>query len=91
MSISCCFNFQRVSAVIDVESDAGSDDDSNGGEAQSLEFLKYIIVTPPDELKKNVEHHDAAVDVKKNLNKAFNAAAKPRGYKRLGNVKIEKE
>jgi hypothetical protein len=29
--------------------------------------------------------------VKKNLNKAFNAAAKPRGYKRLRNVKIEKE
>ncbi|KAK2415843.1 replication protein A 70 kDa DNA-binding subunit C [Trifolium repens] len=82
---------KRVSAVIDVESDAGSDDDSNGGEAQSLEFLKDIIVTPPDELKKNVEHHDAAVDVKKNLNKAFNAAAKPRGYKRLRNVKIEKE
>jgi hypothetical protein len=52
MSVSCILYCQRVSPVIDVESDAGSDEDSIGGEVQSLEFLKDIIVTPPNDLKK---------------------------------------
>jgi hypothetical protein len=91
MSVSCILYCQRVSPVIDVESDAGSDEDSIGGEVQSLEFLKDIIVTPPNDLKKNVANNDAVVDVKKNLNKAFSAAAKPRGNKRLKTVKTEKD
>jgi hypothetical protein len=52
MSVSCILYCQRVSPVIDVEYDAGSDEDSIGGEVQSLEFLKDIIVTPPNDLKK---------------------------------------
>ncbi|XP_045810506.1 replication protein A 70 kDa DNA-binding subunit C-like [Trifolium pratense] len=83
---------KRLSPIIDLESDGVSDDCRSVEGAEDVDqFLKDLIVNPPDACEADDDDPDAAFVVKRNLSKAFDGAAKPKRSIRLKKVKIKKE
>ncbi|MCH80240.1 replication factor A protein [Trifolium medium] len=77
------------SPSIDMDSDGLSDDVDAGEDTPSVEFVKDLIVTPPAASEVEDVDSDGPFIVKRNLSKAFDAAARPKRNTRLKKVKIE--
>jgi hypothetical protein len=68
--------FQAISNAIDVESDVDSYDTDDADDFQSMEFVKYLIVTPRVTRGKVEVGSAVLTTVKRNLSKVFDKIAK---------------
>jgi hypothetical protein len=83
--------YQSMAPSIDVQSDGGYDETDAGEDSQSQEFLKDLILTPPDAGDKSGVDDEVAVPLKRSLANSFNSVAKRQGCKRVKKIKLEKD